>query len=360
MIDGVKIAVPLSAQQWLRRSEKIDWVQNGVFSNGLQRYKGTWSGWHFKGDPDRCVEVRGSFHKYAHGGSNWRDIGLEEVTDAVHRFCERLLLHPAQLVLRNVEVGVNFPPPKPPKELFPCLVHHRLKGPKATDHGLQFIHDGYRVKVYDKAAQEGLDEEVLRFEVKLINMREARELGFRLVSDLLVPENWLGIPDLLIKKFDDILIAERATKGDVLLAKDLELLRDARELGFWQGLSSSKRSRYRTRLYDLYVRVPGFKLRYQLRNAIRAKASLLTPRLQFIAQSQIATFTPRVMGHWLGRYPPSNATFTPLIARSADVATRPWAYERSRGPPSWMMPDVRDYLAGRGAIEQDIIPERCG
>ncbi len=156
MIDGVKIAVPLGAQEWLRRSTMISWVQNGVFSSGLQRYRGTWNGWHFKGDPDRCFEVRGSFHKYAHGGSNWRDIRLEEVTGAVHRFCDILLLHPAQLVLRNVEVGVNVSPPIPPKELFPCLVHHRLQAPTREVHGLRFIHDGYWIKVYDKAEQEGL------------------------------------------------------------------------------------------------------------------------------------------------------------------------------------------------------------
>lgn len=341
MIDGVKIAVPLGAQQWLRQSEMITWVQNGVFSNGLQRYRGTWNGWHFKGDPDRCLEVRGSFHKYAQGGSNWRDIGIHEITEAVHHFCEILLLHPSQLVLRNVEVGVNVPPPTPPKELFPCLVHHKLIGPEVTDHGLQFVHDGYWVKVYDKAAQEGLEEEVIRFEVKLTNMREARVLGFSTVSDLLLPENWLGIPDLLIKKFDDILIAERATKSDGLLAKDIELLTNARDLGFWKGLSSSKRSRYRARLYDLYERVPGFKLRCQLREAIQAKASLQTPRPHVSTPTQIAAITPRVMGYRLGRNPPSHAAFTPLIARSADVATRPWVWWRTRGPPQYTQSTCR-------------------
>ena len=333
MIDGVKLYVADgTAQRFLRLSDNIRWLQNGYFPDGRPRFRGTWMNWHFLGDGERCWEIRGSFHTYAQGGSNWRDYTWKDHVQAVEAFCEARILHPAQLILLNIEIGVNVLPPRPTKALLRTLIHHGLVAPQRNDLGLEFKHDGYRVKVYHKA---GANEDLMRFEVKATNMREVAGLGIKTLADTLDPEKWQGIEAFLLKKFDGILVAERVRSTGHLTEKDRELVQDATSLEYWLGLSRSSRTRNRDKLYALCAQLPGYDLRERLRDVIQTKAYELTPRVRPKQVLRIATFTPSVMDDRLGRNPPSSATFTPLIARSADVATRPWVWWRSRGPPKY-------------------------
>ena len=335
MIDGVKICVPLAGQALLRGSDRIRWVQNGFFPDGKPKYWGTWKGWNFVGDAKHCTGIRGSFHKYVQDGSNWCDFGLKELTTAVQDFCLELLLHDAQLILQNVEIGVNIQPSTDTTEVLRSFVHHKLKAPSWNDYGVEFRHDGYLLKIYDKAKQYDLPEPLLRFEVKVTNMRELKALGIKTVADLLDPQKWQGIEQFLLKKFDDMLIAERVAIPAHYSAKDRETLQYATSLSYWADMTTYTRSRKRARLNTLYARLPGCDLRERLRDSIQKKVRELTPRVTPTQVQRIAAFTPRVMGYRMGRNPPSYAAFTPLIARGAEVAARHWVWWRCRGPPQY-------------------------
>jgi hypothetical protein len=111
-------------------------------------------------------------------------------------------------------------------------------------------------------------------------------------------------------------------------------------LAYWKWAVSRSSAQQETadKLYALHEQLPGCATFVpQLRDAIQSEGLMsLTPRVRSeVGLLRIATFTPSVMGDRLGRNPPSTATFTPLIARSADVATRPWVWWRSRGPPKY-------------------------
>lgn len=358
MIDGVKIWVSTEiAQRSLRATQEIRWTQNGANPGGSPKYRGSWRGWLFDGDDKRCWQFRGSFHKFSQGTTNHRDFGLPELQAAVEELCEALLLHPCVLKLRNVEIGVNIRPPGETSEILGSLVHHKLASPRRTDSGVCVVHNGYSVKIYDKAKQLGLQEPLLRFEVRAKKMREVATLGIATVSDLLDPKAWQGMEVLLLKKFDEILLAPQREVPLHLSKAKRKLLHYAPQISYWQNLENSQRSRKRKELIKLYEELPGYDLQKRLREAIQLKIRMLTPSVTVEGfdtnetkegelnqlglpqerTAQIATITPRVIGGGTLSKPPEYATITPLIACGANVACRRWTWWRSRGPPVRML-----------------------
>ena len=64
------------------------------------------------------VYVSGSLHKYwNHGGHNYNDFDLNALTCVLNDIQETFNIKPQQLVLKQLEIGVNFIPPYPTKDL---------------------------------------------------------------------------------------------------------------------------------------------------------------------------------------------------------------------------------------------------
>ncbi len=99
--------------------------------------------------------MRGSFHKEYHGGENWQDFTRTQFATAVQQVCIALGLHPANLYLSNLEVGVNIVPPLRTADVLGSIVLHRTQPPTPMREGvgIEIMHTAYRFKIYDKARQ---------------------------------------------------------------------------------------------------------------------------------------------------------------------------------------------------------------
>ena len=263
MIDGVKIKLGERDQYRLRTHHLLQWKANGVDRNGEQRFIARWSGFTFKGNETRCTQIRGSLHKYYHGGTNWQDFTFPQFVEAVTSFCFALGIHDANLDLSNVEVGVNFIPPIPTANVLRSIVLHKGIAPVGMrkGNGIVIKHFAYLFKIYDKALHMVQTQKVyegptdlLRFELKVIRMRQLARFGVRTLADLMEPGKWDTLQQYVIGKFNELLIVEPEVHPAGLRSAEVELLSKASDVSYWVGLDKRRRSEKRKMLSGIYMR----------------------------------------------------------------------------------------------------------
>lgn len=234
-------------------------------------------GWTFYAVDQEVIEIRGSFHKYAHQGANWQDFTHSHFVAAVNRFCDTFSLFPGALHLLNLEVGVNIAPPIPTRDILERVLFHRMKQPArmATPAiGIEIIRKGhYRYKIYDKAAHCGLPDELLRFEVHVDRMSILDDIGIVTAADLLDPASWQRMGEFLLGKFDELFIVEGDIDLGAVTRPQAELLANARLFSFWRGLSANKRNRKRAKVDRLWREHARPYLRGDMRDRLAAKVA---------------------------------------------------------------------------------------
>lgn len=278
MFDGARLRIHERAQRRLR-------VHPALFFS-LDRdgkYRARWHGWTFEGDATRCWEVRGSFHKAHHGGENWKDYTRAQFHATVAALCDAFDLHPASLSVAGLEVGVNLVLTCPVAEVLDRILLHRTTAPirmagAARGIEFQYGHKGrnYRYKIYDKGHQYALPAELLRFEVAVRQMRILAPIGVRTVADLLERDVWERVAAFLLAKFDELLIVEPHMPTAALRSAQRDLVANASEPRYWQGMPRQRRSERRRALDALFTRYASPNLKAALRACIVAKLGELT------------------------------------------------------------------------------------
>ena len=331
MIDGVKLRIHPDAQRRLRSHALLDrWRSRGQDKAGNERHTAKWKGWTFTGDGTRCWEIRGSFHKAHHGGTNWQDYTFTQFLQTVATLCDAFSLHDAGLTLAGLEIGANIIPPIPTAAVLRSIVLHKnaTPAPMREGHGIQIVHAGYRFKIYDKAAQyrEHVNGELLRFELKANKMRTLARCNVRTVADLLDPAAWTRLRAFLLAKFDELFIVEPYMPTDGLRPAQRDLVANAAVPSYWQAMDRRTRSKRRKEYTTLLQRIHPDGLKPTLRALIAAKLSELndgdvcTNGTDAIPDPEKATFAPRGQHAATASRKGRKATFAPLAIRGANVA----------------------------------------
>lgn len=377
MIDGTKLRIHPDAQRRLRTHPLLAgrWRSRGHGKAVNERHTAKWNGWTFTGDATRCWEIRGSFHKAHHGGTNWQDYTFAQFRETVATLCDAFGLHDAGLTLAGLEVGVNIVPSMPTAEVLRSIVLHKNAHPvaMAKGHGVEIVHAGYRFKVYNKAAQypQHVTGELLRVEVKVNKMRTLAGCEVRSVADLLDPAAWTRLRAFLLSKFNELLIVEPHMPTDALRPAQRDLVVKAAAPSYWQAMPRQRRSERRRTLDALFVRYASPNLKTNLRALIVAKLEELNAEVPAIMPAPLTrdvctkgtagtsapgtrTFAPR--GQRPAKTPrqDQNRTFAPLAIRGANVrvdAKGGDATEVGMMPPA--QPARRCLACGRDISAQD-------
>lgn len=321
MFDGLKLRIRGRYQTWLRSHHLLNWKPNGVDRLGHPRFIARWGAFTFKGDATRCKLMKGSFHIHYHGGENWADFTRAQFTEAVELVCLALGLHPADLFLANLEVGVNFIPPMPTPDVLACIVLHRTQRPipflKGT--GIKVPHDAYRFKIYDKARHYKRPGELLRLEVAIRKMRTLARFRVATLADLLDPATWTALEGYLLARFQELLIVEPNMPTEGLRPAERELITRASDPNYWVGLKKGPRNEKRAMLTRIYTRNTSPTLRTTLGALIASKLQELN-----IAPEQFPELGPRTFAPTDKDLPGTlsesrERTFAPHVIKGAEV-----------------------------------------
>ncbi|MCA6361700.1 MAG: hypothetical protein IM638_01565 [Bacteroidetes bacterium] len=263
MVDYIKLSITSKSLAHYLRTNVCHVLDNvlhrtGDISNSV--YVGT-IGNEFKVEvfSSNRVQLSGSLHKYYTQGTNAGDFTFSMVCDAVERLAGELGVYPYELILHNLEIGVNLSLPYSPDNV--------LKNIVCTKTGCQFnIHSTsvrycpkgeYRHKIYNKSAQYPIkDKHILRYEIHIDKMRKIPPV--KTLQDLTEMQNWFEFQRLLLLHFGEIVFLDYY---------DWEILPET-ERNFYKKHGSKinnilcwKRFKAKQR-HDIFKQLKAFQIKY--------------------------------------------------------------------------------------------------
>ena len=269
MIDGIKAILTDNLEE-IRNNPLLDFeipakisVQTGELKNQdfpVAKYKGL-----FLIDKGSCIVVKGSIHVMNNDGKhNYNKFGLSEIHLALYEMANNLKIVTNFAKLKNIEFGVNLLIDYEPRLFLNSLIFHKGKGfTFQTGRNMQFrecSHSQFYIKVYDKGLQNGLNQFILRFELKFIKMEKINGFGIKYLSDLLNPQNLKKLRTELLRIYNEILIGDLSVVPEKLLEKDKILFANGHNGNYWdtrlprtknfEGGETSKIYRRKIRAYS--------------------------------------------------------------------------------------------------------------
>lgn len=193
-------------------------------------------------------EFQGSLHKLLNDGvHNFNDFSFDDFLIMLDLLKRDFEIDLDKALLRNVEFGVNIKPLIESDLIIDNLLIHRAKRFEAisifkASNYKQVRHNRYLIKIYNKQLQYssfGIENELLRLEVKYKKMHDLNLSCIRTLDDLTKPE----ILDFFIadldKKLSEIIMYDPTLCID---GKEWELkLSQWSNSNFWINLKKSKR-----------------------------------------------------------------------------------------------------------------------
>jgi len=213
--------------------------------------------------------LAGSLHKYRsiikgiatceqidkHKGYNGDLFTLQDITDTITHLCGVLDISPHVCTLQNIEIGVNNVVTFAPFDFLKGVLYHRNDYSPTIKHGgnyIQFEHNEYYIKLYNKGRQYELPNEVIRVEIKVMKMRKLIEAGINISTLADINESTLKQAfDLLYNEFNEVIYYDYSLKTDGLTEAKQRKVLEYQNRTFWEGLTKKERYRERDRLSSL-------------------------------------------------------------------------------------------------------------
>lgn len=200
------------------------------------------------------VGMAGSLHKYFNNGvQNYNDFYFHDLIITIHDLNNRFGINPQNVIVNNIEFGVNIELSYSPRDFIDGLVTHRYHpfsiNPDPKIFCVQAMYNNYVLKIYDKGLQYGLNKNLMRIEIKVLRMAYLSKTGIKTLWDLTDREKLNLLKEVLIDAVDDVLFCEEIGDETKLSEKDLQLLKDGSNPKFWAkhlketGKNASKKMR---------------------------------------------------------------------------------------------------------------------
>lgn len=189
--------------------------------------------------------LKGSLHKYWNGGSfNYNDFSLYSIIELEKTLFKDFGLKYDNLHLTRLEFGVNVRIKHEIKNVLDgCLMHRNKRNSirdnyKGKGDYLNFKHDRYQLKIYDKGKHQNQGTGLLRFEVKHTNWTDYRKKGFTTLAQVIESALPLLMNDLL-NKWNEILFFDYTNSEPSRP--------EFRHLLYWESLSDKTSPKFRER-----------------------------------------------------------------------------------------------------------------
>lgn len=213
--------------------------------------------------------LAGSLHKYRsiikdiatsaqidkHQGFNGDLFTLQDITDTITHLCGVLDISPHVCTLQNIEIGVNNVVTFAPFDFLKGVLYHRNDYSPTIKHGgnyIQFEHNEYYIKLYNKGRQYELSNEVIRVEIKVMKMRKLIEAGINISTLADINQSTLKQAfDLLYNEFNEVIYYDYNLKTDGLTEAKQRKVLEYQNKTFWEGLTKKERYREKDRLSTL-------------------------------------------------------------------------------------------------------------
>ena len=214
--------------------------------------------------------------KKPYSGYNGNDFNINDII-AVRKHLELVLgCKSSQMLFQNIEFGVNNCIDFEPKLFLKGLLYHRNKLFDFSHNGnnAQAEHYNFYFKIYNKSFQYGMNENVLRVELKFTKMVEVKDLNFKTFAE--INQNVLdNAKDLLLKKFDELVYYDYTIDKVKLSNLKLQFIKNYSNPRYWiEDLKPQHRDRHRKRLHQIIINHSN-NLHQQIKSKIIEKCVII-------------------------------------------------------------------------------------
>jgi hypothetical protein len=174
----------------------------------------------FKISESKRVEITGSLHKYWKG-ENYSNFTFSELKRSITDLCLKLNINPLKAYLGGFEFGVNVSPQFNPFEFCENVIAYKnesfskFRANKKIQIGFEAQKQQYSVKVYDKGKQYLKEDNILRFEIKVLKMEFLKRINISRLGDLTKPEVLIQLGELLNEMFGECIVSDKVRTSDL-------------------------------------------------------------------------------------------------------------------------------------------------
>lgn len=212
------------------------------------------------------LKVQGSLHKYYNRtlskeninryllkGFNGNDFTFLQVAQSIAHLCNRLNIKSHKMKLTNLEIGVNFIPPVDTIQILDGLILHQGKEfskPESYQYR-QVVHSQFYIKVYNKAKQYNLLNQLCRYELKFVKMVSLNSIGITTLADLTEKAVYKRFESIFLAAWSKTLFFDYTINKDDLREKQISQIKDYSNPIYWLKLSSKHRDRPKKELQKI-------------------------------------------------------------------------------------------------------------
>lgn len=255
MIDGIKLFFRATEKEIEELIRKLEFIGNFSITTGeiKNRFKAKSNSIEITIIDNKNVEIQGSLHKYFFNGDNSRDFTFSQLKDAINRLCNELNIEVQKIKIQRLEIGVNVRgSPIGFDEVEDNLISYKLQPFEPYKiYGKNFGYHSklqrFEIKIYDKGVQSGLDENVLRFEYKILKMIHIKKIGIRFLSDLMNKNKLTSLFEAFIRDFSNVRMDNKSEMDELIKQNkipfhDAVFYLKARNPKYWISLKRTQKS----------------------------------------------------------------------------------------------------------------------
>ncbi len=215
--------------------------------------------------------IRNSIHKFFNiknglGNNNYTDFNYNNILNAFELVQSEIGENTEDYKVTNLEFGLNIKPSLNAKMMlennfimFNFDDYSQVETFKNQGYYKQYNRREYMVKIYDKGLHYKLPDNILRFEIKIIDSKLLKKFGIHTFKDI-CNKNCLKLLFIfLLKTFDEANIVDDFTQE--IPQKDRNTIELGKSSSFWRGIKNNKSSSY---YYDLRKKYNELLDKYQL------------------------------------------------------------------------------------------------
>jgi hypothetical protein len=267
MIDGIEcynVAVNIDE---LLKNPLLEWQFKGSATTGeIKQHNSSVKGLFFRIKDEKAVKLAGSIHKYFNEGLfNSNDFYFLDICFIINKLQSDFDINLKETKINNVEFGVNVDVDF--NELSKHLVKYYCgRGMKFNDlPGIEVELAKYILKIYEKLPN------VTRFEIHVKKMQyltgRKDPICLNVLSDLLNPEIYPKLKEILIGTIDDLLFIEPIVLSQIKGENSINYKYGE----YWLNLNSNQREYHLKRFRDICESSGGNWMQKQLKKNVSSK-----------------------------------------------------------------------------------------
>lgn len=219
--------------------------------------------------------------KKNYSGFNGNIFTINEIFEARKHLCELLNCSSSQLIIQNIEFGINAKITTDPQKFIKGLLYQRGKKFefKFNDYFSQVYHQRYILKIYNKSKQYGMDENIIRIEIKELKAIDFEKTGIITFYDI-NHRTLEGALDLLQKRFDEVVYYDYTIRKSNLNTSQKRALERYSNPRFWmEEISPNKRDKHKKKLNN-FITEHSLNLKHELQKELKQKGVIINREIE--------------------------------------------------------------------------------